>query len=224
MFVDRTDAGRRLAGELRHLRGEDPIVLALPRGGVPVAYEVARALDAPLDLLLIRKIGAPGQPELALGAVMDGDRPETVINEEGRRLFAVTDEELAELVAAKLAEIEQRRQRYLAGRPRARLDGRTVIVVDDGVATGATMRVALKAIRRAGPRRLVVAVPVAPPDAVEVLKRDADEVVCLDASDFFGGISAFYGDFRQLDDADVVALLNRARRPEADDAGGTERA
>src|SRR3990170_8282787 len=219
MFADRADAGRRLAGALRHLRDEDPIVLALPRGGVPVAFEVARALDAPLDLLLIRKIGAPGQPELALGAVMDGDRPETVINEEVRRLFAVTDKELAELVAAKLVEIEQRRRRYLAGRPRARLDGRTVIVVDDGVATGATMRVALKAIRRAGPRRLVVAVPVAPPDAVEVLKRDADEVVCLDASDFFGGISAFYGDFRQLDDADVVALLNRARRPEADDAG-----
>jgi len=213
MFVDRADAGRRLAGELRHLRDEDPIVLALPRGGVPVAFEVARALGAPLDLLLIRKIGAPGQPELALGAVMDGDQPETVINEEVRRVFAVTDKELAEMVAAKLAEIEQRRRRYLAGRPRARLGGRTVIVIDDGVATGATMRVALKAIRRAGPRRLVVAVPVAPPDTVAVLKREADEMVCLDSPEFFGGLSAFYRDFRQLEDDEVIALLDRARRP-----------
>jgi len=213
MFVDRADAGRRLAGELRHLRDEDPIVLALPRGGVPVAFEVARALGAPLDLLLIRKIGAPGQPELALGAVMDGDQPETVINEEVRRVFAVTDKELAEMVAAKLAEIAQRRRRYLAGRPRARLGGRTVIVTDDGVATGATMRVALKAIRRVGPRRLVVAVPVAPPDTVAVLKREADEVVCLDSPEFFGGLSAFYRDFRQLEDDEVIALLDRARRP-----------
>ena len=223
MFADRADAGRRLAGALRHLRDADPVVLALPRGGVPVAFEVAHALDAPLDLLLIRKIGAPGQPELALGAVMDGDRPETVINEEVRRVFAVTDKELAELVAAKLAEIEQRSRRYLAGRPRARLGGRTVIVIDDGVATGATMRVALKAIRRAGPRRLVVAVPVAPPDTVAVLKREADDVVCLDSSEFFGGLSAFYRDFRQLEDDEVIALLDRARRPETDAAGGSER-
>jgi putative phosphoribosyl transferase len=209
-FADRAEAGRRLAERLVHLTGEQPVVLALPRGGVPVALEIARALGAPLDLVLVRKIGAPLQPELAVGAVVDGDRPETVLNEEIVRECGLFEEDLARATERLLEEIERRRTLYLGGRARVPIEGRTAIVVDDGIATGATMRAALHATRRAGPARLVLATPVAPPDTIERLRAEADEVVCLATPDLFMAIGSFYRDFRQVNDDEVVAMLREA--------------
>jgi putative phosphoribosyl transferase len=210
LFADRSDAGRKLAERLMHLAGASPVVLALPRGGVPVGFEIAKALGAPLDLVLVRKIGAPFQPELALGAVVDGSRAETVLNEDLVRELQIPEDYLAAASARQLDEIERRRELYLAGRASVPVEGRTAIVVDDGIATGATMEAALHATRRARPRRLVLAVPVAPPDTLERLRPQVDEVVCLAMPQLFGAIGAFYDDFRQLSDEEVVDLLRRA--------------
>jgi len=210
LFADRSEAGRRLAGRLLRFKDERPVVLALPRGGVPVGLEVARALDAPLDLILVRKIGAPFQPELAIGAVVDGARAETVLNEEMVREFQIPQAYIAEESARQLGEIERRRELYLAGRARAPVEGHTAIVVDDGIATGATMEAALRATRSAGPKRLVLAAPVAPPDTIERLRPQVDELVCLATPRLFGAIGAFYDDFGQLSDEQVVALLRQA--------------
>jgi putative phosphoribosyl transferase len=217
MFTDRIEAGRRLAAELGRFKDQHPVVLALPRGGVPIGAEIARALGAPLDLILVRKIGAPFQPELAIGAVVNGSRPETVINREIVDAFEIPESYLREESARQLAEIERRRERYLAGRARAEVAGRTAIVVDDGIATGATMLAALHATRRAGPKRLVLAVPVAPPDTIERLRGEVDEVVCLEMPALFGAIGAFYRDFHQLSDDDVIALLEETGRPGTND-------
>lgn len=209
-FADRTEAGRRLAEPLRRFKDEHPVVLALPRGGVPVAYEVAKALHAPLDLVLVRKIGAPFQPELAIGAVVDGERPELVINRDVVDEYRIPESYLESERRRQLEEIERRRQLYLAGRPRAPVRDRTAIVIDDGIATGATMEAALHATRRAGPKRLVLAVPVAPPDTLERLRPEVDEVVCLMVPAFLGAIGSFYRDFRQLGDDEVIELLQQA--------------
>jgi putative phosphoribosyl transferase len=179
---------------------------------VPVAYEVAKALAAPLDLVLVRKIGAPFQPELAIGAVVDGERPELVINRDVVNEYRIPESYLESERRRQLEEIERRRQLYLAGRPRAPIRERTAIVIDDGIATGATMEAALRATRRAGPRRLVLAVPVAPPDTIERLRSEVDEVVCLLVPAFLGAIGSFYRDFRQLEDEEVIELLQRAAR------------
>jgi putative phosphoribosyl transferase len=210
VFTDRTEAGRRLAGQLERFKDQEPVVLALPRGGVPVAYEVAKALEAPLDLVLVRKIGAPFQPELAIGAVVNGERPELVINRDVVDEYRIPESYLESERRRQLEEIERRRQLYLAGRPRAPVQDRTAIVVDDGIATGATMEAALHATRRAGPKRLVLAVPVAPPDTLERLRPQVDEVVCLMVPAFLGAIGSFYRDFRQLDDDEVIELLRQA--------------
>jgi putative phosphoribosyl transferase len=210
LFADRSEAGRALARRLLRFRDARPVVLALPRGGVPVGYEVAQVLDAPLDLVLVRKIGAPFQPELAIGAVVDGRRPETVLNEEMVREFQIPGSYIAEQSARKLEEIERRRELYLAGRARAPIEARTAIVIDDGIATGATMEAALHATRRANPKRLVLATPVAPPDTIERLRPQADEVVCLATPRLFDAIGSFYEDFRQLSDEEVVDLLQKA--------------
>jgi putative phosphoribosyl transferase len=212
LFADRAEAGRVLARRLAHLAAERPVVLALPRGGVPVGFAVASALRSPLDLVLVRKIGAPFQPELAIGAVVDGSRPETVINDEMLRELEIPASYIAEEGARQLAEIERRRALYLAGRARAPIEGRTAILVDDGIATGATMEAAVQATRRAHPRRLVLAVPVAPPETIAALRPHVDEIVCLATPRLFGAIGAFYEDFRQLDDQEVIDLLQRARR------------
>jgi putative phosphoribosyl transferase len=214
LFADRSEAGRRLAERLLRFKDERPVVLALPRGGVPVGFEVARALDAPLDLVLVRKIGAPFQPELAVGAVVDGGRAETVLNEDLVREFQIPESYIAEESARQLEEIERRRDLYLAGRVRVPVEGHTAIVVDDGIATGATMEAALHATRRANPKRLVLATPVAPPDTIARLRPQADEVVCLATPRLFAAIGAFYEDFRQLSDEEVVDLLRRATRSE----------
>ena len=210
LFDDRNDAGRQLAAKLLRFKDKDPVVLALPRGGVPIGLEVAKALEAPMDMVLVRKIGTPGQPELAVGAVVDGEKPELVINEEVKKLAGVPDDYIAQEKARQLKEIGRRRKLWLGDRPRVAVKGKTALVVDDGVATGATVRAALHAVRRAGPARLVLAIPVAPPETVEILRGDADEIVCLATPEMFWAISAFYVRFPQVADSEVSALMERA--------------
>lgn len=208
-FRNRTDAGRQLAAALLRYRPDHATVLALPRGGVPVAAEVARALDAPLDLILVRKIGVPFQPELAMGAVVDGDRPAIVRNEDVIALAGVGEEEFEMACQRELLEIERRRRRYLADRERPPVAGRIAIVIDDGIATGATVRAALQAIRRRKPRKLVLAVPVAPIGTLAKLREEADDIVCLERHENFGAIGFFYTDFHQVGDEEVIELLAR---------------
>ena len=210
MFQDRADAGRQLASQLLHLKDKHPVVLALPRGGVPVGFEVASALGAPLDLILVRKIGAPWQPELAVAAVVDGEEPQTVKNLDVMLAMGLTDDFVDEEAKLQLKEIERRRQIYLGGRERVDVKGRTAILVDDGIATGATARAALKAVRRAGPAQLVLAVAVAPPETLDMLRQETDEIVCLSAPAHFGAISVFYSDFQQVGDEEVADFLSRA--------------
>lgn len=209
-FRDRKEAGRRLAEALAIYRGRDVVVLALPRGGVPVAAEVAAALDAPLDLILVRKIGAPFHEELAMGAVADAaGQPCTVRNADVIAMLGIDDGTFDAVRAGQLHEIERRRTAYLGDRPRAEVAGRLAIVIDDGVATGATTRAALRAIRRQHPAKLVLAVPVAPTDTLAELRGEADEVVCLEAYPEFGSIGLYYVDFRQLTDDEVTGILAR---------------
>lgn len=207
IFADRSEAGRLLAERVLKKHYADPVVLALPRGGVAVAVEVAKALSAPLDLVLVRKIGVPYQPELALAAVVDGEHPELVVNEDVRRMSGVSDAELEAGKARELAEIDRRRTYYLKGRERVAVAGKTAIVIDDGIATGATTRAALKALRRANPKKLVLAVPVAPPDTVEQLRAEVDDIVCLETPEPFYAIGLYYYDFTQVSDEEVVNLL-----------------
>jgi putative phosphoribosyl transferase len=209
-FADRTEAGRRLAEKLKARNAPSPVVLALPRGGVPVGYEIARALGAPLDLVLVRKIGVPYQPELALAAVVDGDEPEVVVNEQVAAMTGLDRGFLDKEVQRQLKEIERRRAFYLQGRPQVPVEGRTVILVDDGIATGASMRAALHALRRRKPRDLVVAVPVAPAESVAALRQEADDVVVLATPEPFVAIGLHYADFHQLSDDEVRDLLARA--------------
>jgi putative phosphoribosyl transferase len=209
-FTDRADAGRRLAGKLAHLKDRGAIVLALPRGGVAVGFEIARALNAPLDVVLVRKIGVPWQPELALGAVSDGARAETFIDAALAKELPLPKNYVEEETARQLEEIERRRDIYCAGRPPLDIKDRTAIVVDDGIATGATMRVALRAARRRAPARLVLAVPVAPPETLAELASEADEAVCLDTPSMLGAIGFYYRDFHQMSDAEVTDMLDRA--------------
>jgi predicted phosphoribosyltransferase len=210
-FANRSEAGKQLAVELLQYADGRPVVLALPRGGVPVAAEIASALHAPLDLVLVRKIGVPGQPELAMGAVVDGSRPITVRNEDVIRTLGIGDEDFARVRDAELEEIERRRRRYMGDRQPVDVTDRVAIVVDDGIATGATIRAALKATRARKPARLVLAAPVAPPDALDALRGQADDIVCLETHRFFGAIGAYYEDFTQVTDETVIALLEDAR-------------
>jgi len=210
MFRDRADAGRRLAVELARFRNQAPVVLALPRGGVAVAAEIASALGAPLDLVIVRKIGVPFQPELAMGAVAEGPAPTIVRNEDVIAQAQVDEAAFQAVQDREIAEIARRRTRYLGGRAAVDVGGRTAIVVDDGIATGATVRAALRAVRRRKPKRLVLAVPVAPPETISSLFDEADEIVCLEQPLSFGAIGFFYADFRQLSDEDVVRALARA--------------
>jgi putative phosphoribosyl transferase len=214
-FRNRADAGRRLAAALAGYKNEQPVVLALPRGGVPVAAEIAAALHAPLDLVLVRKLGVPFQPELAMGAVVDGSAPIIVRNEDVIRLTGVSEEKVQAVCAEELAEIERRRQQYLGTRARVDPAGRVVIVVDDGIATGATTRAALRALRLRGPKKLILAVPVAPTETLAAMREEADEVVCLEDYADFGAIGFFYSDFRQTSDSEVVAALARFPPPPA---------
>jgi predicted phosphoribosyltransferase/CBS domain-containing protein len=209
-FRDRRHAGQRLAPSLLHLQDAAPLVLALPRGGVPVAYEVALALRARLDVLLVRKLGAPGCAELGLGAVVEGPVPQRVLNQEVIESCKPPPGYLAAEEQRQLYEIERRRKLYCGGRPLAPVRGRTVIVVDDGVATGATLKSALIALAQAGARRLVFAVPVAPRGVLKELRKLADEGICLLAPHTFRAVSPYYADFLQTGDEEVIALLRAA--------------
>jgi putative phosphoribosyl transferase len=207
LYTDRASAGRLLGVELAKRALEQPVVYALPRGGVPVALEIAKALNAPLDVLLVRKIGVPWQSELAAGSIVDGERPDIVRNEYLISAAGMSEAEFAASAAKELREIERRRRLYTRGRAPIPAEGRTAILVDDGIATGASMRAAIAAVRRRKPRRIVVAVPVAAPDTAADLRALADEVVCLASPPSFRAVGAYYRDFHQLDDEEVTALL-----------------
>lgn len=206
MFQDRTDAGERLAEALADHDLPNPVVLALPRGGVPVALPVALRLKAPLDLLLVRKIGMPGQRELAAGAVMEGGTP--VFNPEVLRFSGLTEADFEAAVAEKRAEIAARRAAWLAGRAPVDLMGKTAIVVDDGIATGATVKAALQGLRARKPARIVLAVPVAPPDSLAALTPLCDEVICLETPARFYAVGAHYRVFDQVADDAVAQMLS----------------
>ena len=209
LFRDRTEAGRLLADRLgAYADRPDVLVLALPRGGVPVGYEVARALHAPLDVFLVRKLGAPGHGELAMGAIASGGV--RVLNEGVVRGLGVTPEEIDAAAAAEQRELERRERAYRGGRPPLDVRGRTVILVDDGLATGSTMRAAVEALRRLGPARIVVAVPVGAPETCEEFHAEADDVVCARTPDPFYAVGLWYGDFSQTTDEEVRELLERA--------------
>jgi putative phosphoribosyl transferase len=206
-FADRHAAGRALAQVLAKKKLLAPVVLALPRGGVPVAAEIASALEAPLDIVLVRKIGVPFQQELAAAAVVDGGDPEVVTNQDVIQLADVSPTDLAAGVKRELEEIERRRSAYLQGRAGVPLKGRTIILVDDGIATGASVRAALKALRKKEPKALIVAVPVAPLEAIDTLAKEVDEIVCLWTPEPFIAIGLHYVDFHQISDNEVVELL-----------------
>jgi putative phosphoribosyl transferase len=209
VFDDRAQAGRELAKALARYRRERCVVLALPRGGVVVAAAVAEALDASLDLVLVRKIGAPMQPELALGAVVDGGTPIVVRNEDVIDAIGVNESQFDAICRRELSEIERRRQRYVGSRASVDVAGKVAIAIDDGIATGATMRAALRAVRMRRPSRLVLAVPVAPPEALTELRPDVDDLVCLEADEALGAIGLYYLDFRQVTDREVTTILAR---------------
>ena len=214
-FADRQDAGRRLAAELLRFKDQRPAVLALPRGGVPVAFEIAMRLESPLDVVLVRKIGHPWSPELAIGAIADGETPEQVVDDRMIAEFSIPRAYLEEEIARQRREIEIRRRLYFKSRTPVDIRQHTAIVVDDGIATGATMRAALRAIRARAPAKLVLAVPVAPADTLEAIRSEADETVCLDSPADFGAVGLFYADFRPVDDKVVVDLLDRAAKARA---------
>jgi putative phosphoribosyl transferase len=210
-FADRREAGRALAHAVAALELDDPVVLALPRGGVPVAFEVARELTAPLDVLLVRKIGAPGHEEYGIGALVDGASPQVVIDERAARAVGASQAYIDGEIARQLAEIERRRTLYRTGAPVA-LGGRTAIVVDDGIATGGTVRAALQALAKAGPAHIVLAVPIAPADTLIGLRELCDRIVCLVSPTPFYAVGAHYRDFTQTEDAEVIRLLAEAKR------------
>ena len=214
IFRDRTHAGQVLAKELQGYAGRpDVLVLGLPRGGVPVAYEVARALGAPLDVFIVRKLGAPGQPELAIGAVASGGV--RVLNPEVVRVLGITQKDIDELTTRELQEVEHRERLYRGDRPPVAVAGRTVILVDDGLATGSTMRAAAVALRRAGPAKIITAVPVAARATCEVLAAEVDEVVCAATPEPFYAVGQWYEQFTQTSDDEVRELLASASRPSA---------
>ncbi len=206
-FINRADAGRRLARQLRQLRRDNPVVLALPRGGVPIAFEVAKALLAPLDVLVVRKLGVPFQPELAMGAIGEGGV--RVINTDVVRSAQISEADIAAVEDRERAELEQRVRRLRTGTPRVPLADRTVIIVDDGIATGSTVRAACRVARAQHARKVVIAAPVGAAQAIKSLRRDADEVVCLEIPTLFFAIGQWYEDFTQVSDEQVVDLLRR---------------
>ncbi len=216
MFHNRRDAGRQLGAKLRPFAVEHPVVIGLPRGGVPVAFEVARALAAPLDVLVVRKIGSPGNPELGLGAIAEGGV--RVLNDFALRSLQLSPEEIERGTQRAEHELQERLQRYRGERPPLDVTGRTVLLVDDGLATGGTARAALRALRARGPQRLVLAVPVGAPETIETLASECDEVVCLVAPELMWAIGYWYEDFGQTSDAEVNALLSEAAKVSAAEA------
>jgi len=211
MFVNRVDAGRQLAKKLaRYVNREDVVVLGIPRGGVPVAFEVAQAIHAPLDILLARKLGVPGERELAMGAIASGGA--RILNQRLIAELGVTEDQVAETIAEQQAELQRREELYRGVRSGIPIQGKTIILVDDGIATGLSMLAGIEALRTLGPKKIVVAVPVAPTHADADFSGAADEFICLDQPEEFYGIGQFYHDFSQLEDLEVRALLERSAR------------
>ena len=219
VFADRTQAGCLLASELLALKLIDPVVLALPRGGVPVAAEVATALHAPQDLLLVRKIVAPGHRELAVAAVAEGPLPVVVVDDETLYMTGASRAYVDREGKEELREIARRRTAYLRDRPPVPVEGKAVVVVDDGIATGTTVRAALQALRRRKPARLVLAIPVAPREVVAALRAEVDDLVCLSQPPYFHAVGVHYADFHQVSDEEVVRILEQARDREVHDRG-----
>jgi putative phosphoribosyl transferase len=221
-FSDRIEAGRRLAGLLLERGYSDPVVLALPRGGVPVGLEVARALKAPLDLVMVRKLGVPFQPELAAGAVVNGDHPQLVVNEDVAFQARLSRDDLEKMAEVQLEEIRRRRAIYLKDRAQVPVADRTAIIVDDGIATGATIRAAIKGTRQRNPAKLVLAVPVAPRATIERLRPEVGDIVCVETPEFFYAIGAHYIDFTQVSDDEVVRMLEEADHLISREAGAQD--
>ena len=209
-FRNRSTAGRALAALLDHVRGADVVVLGLPRGGVPVAFEVAQALDAPLDVIIVRKVGVPGQPELAMGAI--GEDGVRVVNDEVLRITGVSAADFDRVESREREELRRRAIRFRDVAPRVDLSGRVAVIVDDGIATGSTARAACQVARAHGADRVVLAVPVAAPDSVQALSEDADEIVCVQQPAWLQSVGQWYDDFTQVDDQTVVEVLEQARR------------
>ena len=211
-FVDRADAGQVLASRLSpYAKRKDVIVLALPRGGVPVAFEVARELNAPLDVFVVRKLGAPGQEELAMGAIASGDI--VVINDDVVKALAISPEAFAAAVEHERQELARREAIYRGNRPPLDVEGKTVILIDDGLATGSTMRTAVTALRNKNPARIVVAVPIGAASTCAELRSIADDCVCAIAPEHFRAVGLWYDDFAQTDDAEVCDMLSRSTEP-----------
>jgi putative phosphoribosyl transferase len=208
-FANRSEAGKQLARALQRYESQNPVIMALPRGGVPVAAEVAAALHAPLGVVLVRKIGVPWQPELAMGAVVDGAAPIVVRNDDVIRDLAIDEDAFKRVCDQELAEIESRRRRYLGDRPPIDVRDRVTIVIDDGIATGATIRAALRATRMRAPKTLVLAVPVASSEVLARLGEEADAVICVEEHEFLGAIGFYYSDFRQISDEEVIEAIAR---------------
>ncbi len=221
-FRDREDAGRRLAERLVGYRGENPVIFALPRGGVPVGYEIARSLGAPLDVFIARKLGAPDQPELGIGAIaQDGAR---VLNERIVREVDVSEEYIERIAAEETEEAQRRLELFRGDQPEPEVRERTAILVDDGIATGVTTQAAIEALRRRNPRRLVLAVPVCAAQTAESLRQEVDELICLEAPSNLMAIGLWYRDFEQTSDEEVIELLERARREQEErGANGPDR-
>lgn len=217
MFTDRVEAGRQLAELVKHLETEDVVVLGLPRGGVPVAFQVAKALDAPLDVIVVRKLGVPFQPELAMGAIGEGGV--RIINHRVVSMAGVTSRQLADVENREREELERRVQRFRRVRPRVSLDGRTAVIVDDGIATGSTARAAAQVARVLGAARVVVATPLAPKDVEDRLGSDADEVIVVERPGWLHSIGQSYLDFAQTTDEEVAECLQRALEPEIHEVG-----
>jgi len=220
LFLDRRDAGHRLVSELMEFADERPVIVALPRGGVPIAFEVARALRAPLDILAVRKLGAPGNPELGVGAVAEDGT--AILDPQSAGMHGMTQAMLEETLAVESRELRRRVERYRDGRPSIPVSGRTVIVVDDGLATGLTDLAAVRALRKRGARRIVVAVPVGSSEAVSMLAGEADRVVCLEVPRRLFGVGMWYRDFSPVSDEQVEALLAEAGRAETTPGASTE--
>lgn len=210
MFRDRQEAAERLAEAVAAAAPADPLVLALPRGGVPLGVAVAGRLTAPLDLVMVRKIGMPGHEELAAGALVEGDPPVVLFNPDILRAYRLTEADFDAAIARLRAEIGDRRARYLAGRAPLPVAGRTAVLVDDGVATGATVRAAIRALRARRAGAVWVAVPVAPGDTLRQLRAEADRVICLEVPEPFLAVGAHYRDFAQVTDAEVIAMMARS--------------
>lgn len=211
-FRDRTEAGRRLAERLAEYRGQPVIVVGLPRGGVTVAYEVAQALGAPLDVLVARKLGAPGRPELGVGAIAPGGV--RILDRPAIDWLGITDEQIEAVTAQETEELNRRLQKFRGDRPPLEVRDRTVILVDDGLATGVTARAALETLRRQSPARLILAVPVCAPETADAMRSLVDDLVCLACPPSFRAVGYWYEDFAQVSDEEVVRLLDQAAHPE----------